>query len=76
MTYPEEIKKIRQKCLLTQQAFAKELNVSFSTVNRWEGGKTRPNITAMKAIKNFCQGHNVEYSSLEEAWLNFKKISL
>ncbi len=71
MTCPEEIKKIRQKCFLTQEAFAKELKVSFSTVNRWEGGKTRPNLSAMKEIKNFCEVHNMEYTPLEDAWLNF-----
>lgn len=37
MEFPEEIKRIRQKCFFTQHDFAKEIQVAFSTVNRWEG---------------------------------------
>ena len=51
MGFPEEIKRARQRCFLTQGDFAKEVNVAFSTVNRWEGGKAKPNLTAMKSIK-------------------------
>ena len=36
MTYSDEIKSIRKKCFLSQEAFARALEVSFSTVNRWE----------------------------------------
>lgn len=52
MGFPEEIKRIRQRCFFTQQDFAKELQVAFSTVNRWEGGKAQPNLIAMKNIKS------------------------
>ena len=51
MDISSEIKIIRQKAFMTQEAFAKELNVAFSTVNRWESGKTYPNISAMKQIE-------------------------
>ena len=34
MTFGEKIRNLRQKCILSQEAFAKELGVSFSTVNR------------------------------------------
>lgn len=37
--FSEEIKTIRQKSLLSQEAFAQALGVSFTTVNRWETGK-------------------------------------
>lgn len=39
MEFPEEIKRIRQRCFLTQQEFAKEVQVAFSTVNRLIDGK-------------------------------------
>lgn len=71
MGFPDEIKKIRQRCFLTQEDFAQEVGVAFSTVNRWEGGKTKPNLCAMKNIKQFCEKHKVEYANVEEAWLNF-----
>jgi len=70
MTFADELKRIRQRSFLTQEAFAKEVNVSFSTVNRWESGKTKPNLIAMKSIKEFCNTNNVEYDKLEELWLS------
>lgn len=68
MAYSDEIKRIRQKCFLSQEAFARELSVSFSSVNRWEGGKSKPNMTAMKKIKEFCESQNIDFSALEKAW--------
>ena len=50
MGFLEEIKRIRQRCFLTQQDFGKEVQVAFSTVNRQEGGKAKPNLNAMKNI--------------------------
>lgn len=71
MGFPEEIKRIRQRCFLTQSDFAKEVKVAFSTVNRWEGGRAKPNLNAMKNIKDFCLRNDIEYTDLEEAWLNY-----
>ena len=39
--------------------FADEIGVSFSTVNRWENGKTVPNYQALKKIKKFCDRNNI-----------------
>ena len=72
MGFPEEIKRIRQRCFLTQQNFANEIKVAFSTVNRWEGGKAKPSLNAMKNIKEFCLEHDVDYSDVEEEWLDFE----
>lgn len=72
MSFSKEIKRARQRCFLTQTDFAKEVNVAFSTVNRWEAGKARPNLIAMKNIKDFCTKNDIEYAPVEEAWLNFK----
>ena len=70
MSFSEEIKKVRKKAFLTQMMFAKEINVSFSTVNRWENGKGNPNLSAMKAIKRFCESHEIPYKDLEAEWFN------
>ena len=69
MSFSKEIKMLRERLYLTQNEFAKALNVSFSTVNRWEKGKARPNISTMKEVKKFCEDKKVDYSSVEEAWL-------
>ncbi len=66
----ECIKVLRKKSFLTQEAFAKELGVVSATVNRWETGKAKPNMTAMRSIKEFCEKNNYPYSSIEEEWLN------
>ena len=73
MELSNEIKIIRQKAFMTQEAFAKMLNVSFTTVNRWESGKTHPNMTAMKQIKEFCVENNISFEELQEAWLHKSK---
>lgn len=75
MSYSEEIKKLRQKCFLSQEAFARELGVSFSSINRWEGGKSKPNMSAMKKIMEFCETHTLDFSTLEKAWNEFGKES-
>lgn len=72
MNFPDEIRKIRQRLFITQEDFAKEIGVAFSTVNRWEGGKSKPNLSAMKSIKEFCLKNDVDFSTAEEAWLNYK----
>ena len=70
MTYSEEIKKIHQKYFLSQEAFEREIGVSFSSVNRWEGGKSKPNMSAMKKIKKFCIDQNIDFKPLEKEWNN------
>ena len=72
MNFPEEIKKIRQRSFLTQQDFAKKIGVAFSTVNRWESGRAKPNLKAMKNINTFCLNNNIPYETIEEAWLDYK----
>lgn len=72
MNFSEEIKKIRQRSFLTQQEFAKKIGVAFSTVNRWESGRAKPNLKAMKSINTFCLDNNIPYETIEEAWLNYK----
>lgn len=69
MLFSENIKIMRQKLFLSQDTFAKELEVSVSTVNRWEIGKSMPNLSTMKRIKEFCDRNNVDYAPIEESWL-------
>lgn len=69
MTISEIIREIRIKSLLSQEAFAKELNVSFATVNRWEKGRAKPNMSKMREIKKFCEINNIDFAELENEWL-------
>lgn len=58
----EAIKGIRRKCLLSQTEFADHIGVSFSTVNRWENGRTVPNYQTLKKIKHFCEINNIVFN--------------
>ena len=60
-------------CSFSQEAFAKELNVNLTTVSRWETGKSKPNMSTMRQIKEFCEKHNADYEPLESSWLAFEQ---
>lgn len=66
MKCADTLKKIRQQCLLSQKDFADELGVSFSTVNRWENGKTVPNYKDLKKISEYCKKHNIPFEKQNE----------
>ena len=70
MELGDEIRKLRQRCFLSQEAFAKSLNVSVSTINRWESGKSRPTLSVMRDIKEFCRNNEIDFSTIEDIWLN------
>lgn len=67
MKFGEKIKNVRVQSLLSQKDFAKELGVSYSTVNRWEKDKTKPNYHGLKSIDNFCKIHNISFDISEYA---------
>ena len=69
MGFPEELKKIRQSSLLSQKSFAEELGVSYISVSRWEGGRTKPNWKGMKSIKEFCIKNRIDYQAAVEEWV-------
>ena len=76
MEFAEQIRMMRQRMFLSQEEFAKTLHVSLSTVNRWEMGKSKPNLTAMKQIKEFCGKNGLDYQCLESSWLSLNKADL
>jgi putative transcriptional regulator len=59
------IKSIRQKSLLSQEAFAQELGVSFASVNRWESGKSKPSYKAMQLIDAYCKANEIDFDISE-----------
>ena len=61
MSFGKDIKNIRQKSLMSQEAFAQALGVSFTTVNRWESGKSKPSYKTMKIIDDYCKVHNIDF---------------
>ena len=55
-----KIKEIRMRSFLSQEEFAEKLGVSFATVNRWETGRTMPNLKAMKKLYEYCEKEKLE----------------
>jgi len=47
---PQRIRVIRQRMQMTQEDFAHLIGVTFSTVNRWENGKSAPNRIAIRLL--------------------------
>jgi DNA-binding transcriptional regulator YiaG len=66
MSFSNDIKMIRQRCLLSQQDFAEVLGVSFATVNRWEAGRSKPTYKTMKLIDDYCKKHNIDFDISQE----------
>ncbi len=60
MHFSEIIKHIRQELRITQEELAHELNVSFSTVNRWENGHRVPTKLTIGCIIEFCRKNSVD----------------
>lgn len=66
MNFSNNIKSIRQRSLLSQEAFAQALGVSFATINRWESGKSIPSYKAMKLIDIYCKANNIDFDISKE----------
>ena len=47
---PREIKRLREKAQVSQPIFARYLNTSESTVQKWEAGTKRPSGMALKLL--------------------------
>jgi putative transcriptional regulator len=47
---PEQIKRIRESSRVSQAVFARLLNTSLSTVQKWEIGQKKPTGTALKLL--------------------------
>lgn len=58
--FPAILRATRAALNLTQEQLAERLGVSFATVNRWEGGGTKPQRAAQEAILALARGAGVE----------------
>lgn len=60
MEMSELIKSIRTQLGMSQEAFAKEIHVAFSTVNRWENHRSTPNSIALAFIADYCEKNSID----------------
>lgn len=60
MPFSDFVKKTRQTLNLSQQQLAREINVNFTTINRWENGHVVPSNLARKSFIDFCISKHIE----------------
>ena len=53
------VKQVRKELKLSQEQLARELSISFSTVNRWENGKSKPSQMAKELFFSFCKNKDI-----------------
>ena len=53
--YPSMVKEVRRQLAISQEDLARELGVSYATVNRWENGQAKPSKLARAQLDAFCE---------------------
>lgn len=64
--FEDNIKKVRKQLGITQEQLARELDISFSTINRWENGHTSPSKLAKRRLLEFCKSNNIDIAITSE----------
>jgi DNA-binding transcriptional regulator YiaG len=60
MTFSEFVITVRKKLKLSQEQLASAINVSYSTINRWENGHVIPSNLAVKSFYDFCENNFID----------------
>lgn len=66
MDFCQTVKNIRLVLKLSQEDLARELGVSFATINRWENAKSTPSRLALSAVKEFCEKNGITYEEISK----------
>ncbi len=53
--FPALVKEIRRQLDLSQESLARQVGVSFATVNRWENGLSKPSHLGKSHFVAFCK---------------------
>ena len=72
MNYAKMIIQIRAKLNLSHEQLAKKVNVSFSTLIRWENGKMIPSKKQICVLENLCKDNYIDFYN--EVVSNEKKV--
>ena len=60
MDYAKLLKHIREEMILSQTDLARELGVSFATVNRIEMGHNGLNYSTRRKIRDYCEKNKID----------------
>ncbi len=60
MKFSEKLKKVREILNISQEFLARELDVSFATINRLENDKGHPSYETIVKFEEFCKNNKVK----------------
>ena len=60
MSFSEFVVLVRKELQLSQKQLAAAINVSYSTINRWENGHVVPSNLAVKSFYDFCENNFIK----------------
>ena len=63
MTFADKVKFVRMKLYLSQAQLAKEIGVSFATVNRWESKGIAPQLVSLARFNDFFEKRGVVFEN-------------
>lgn len=59
MEFKDQIKYAREKVHMSQQEFAKEIGVAYSSLNRWELGVRKPTYALQRKFYKYCEKNEI-----------------
>lgn len=60
MSFSEFVISVRRKLHISQKQLAAAINVSYSTINRWENEHVVPSNLAVKSFFDFCENNFID----------------
>lgn len=66
MEFKDKVLFARAQLNISQEQLAKELNVAYVTINRWENGKITPTKKAIIQFETFCRKHSVAFDEVNK----------
>lgn len=60
VTFSEFVISVRKNLNLSQKQLAAAINVSYSTINRWENGHVIPSNLATKSFLDYCENNFID----------------
>lgn len=70
MEISEVIKNIRLELNLSQEGLARELHMGFTSVNRWENHKSKPNQITRHALAELYRKNNLDQKLIDSLEAN------
>src|SRR5438046_3052482 len=63
------LRRFRNDAGLSQEQLARDLKVSFATINRWETGKTVPEAAVLHVLADFVRKHGSAHAELADQFV-------